>query len=248
MRSCFRTSASSTTSRRGQRLRQLCEGSFGPVDRQPLRSSSSPKGRTRPSRSRKRPTASTSALAIAARKVQAQVGVWKTQFKNRRPQLRSGSEHHRVPQPRRGRQMGHRRLGRLFADPAADALRLRLVERFGDQGQHPDRRHSVTAFNRRYCDTIATATVADARSRSCAFTAGKREGGSPTYNWASRHLARSVRSILASPPRVPARGSFSTTMSRCSAATSTSTVRRVRRSTAQRPRPTGWSTSTRAST
>ncbi|WP_118857491.1 TonB-dependent receptor [Sphingomonas mesophila] len=121
-------------------------------------------------------------------KVQAQVGVWKTRFKNRQA---------------------------VSFDPEANTTVFRnlgVVDKWGIDGSvaySPIKQLTlyafaawndseikdniqigaipVSAFNPAgtTCDTIATGTVAaDAQAaRSCAFTAGKREGGAATYNW-----------------------------------------------------------------
>ena len=80
--------------------------------------------------------------------------------------------------------VGHRRLGRLVADQAADALCVRLVEQVEDQGQHPDRQLRLRSGTR--SPTATTSTVRRDRpsiTRSCAFTAGNRESGAPKYTY-----------------------------------------------------------------
>ena len=47
-----------------------------------------------------------------------------------------------LPQPGHGQQVGHRRLGRLRADQAANVRHLRLVDAEQDRGQHFDRGRS----------------------------------------------------------------------------------------------------------
>ena len=121
-------------------------------------------------------------------KVQAQVGVWKTRFKNRSAVSFDPEANTTV----------FRNLGTVdkwgidgsVAYSPIRALTLYAFAAWNDSeikdniqiGSIP-----VTALNPAgtTCDTIATGTlVADAQAlRSCAFTAGKREGGSPTYNW-----------------------------------------------------------------
>ena len=128
-------------------------------------------------------------------KIQAQVGVWKTRFKNRQA---------------------------VSFDPEANTTVFRnlgVVDKWGIDGSvawSPIRQLTLYAFAAwndseikdniqigaipvsalnpagTTCDTINTSTLAAQAqaARSCAFTAGKREGGAPTYNWGFSALAK----------------------------------------------------------
>ena len=63
---------------------------------------------------------------------------------------------------------------------AADALCLRLAQQVEDQGQHADRPAAGVT-----CDNIDAGTAAGLPTalRSCAFTAGQSESGSPKYTY-----------------------------------------------------------------
>ena len=86
------------------------------------------RARRRRSRSRRRPTISTSASATGRARIMAQaLALVHDLPEPAGPAYRSGSRPERVPQPRHGRQIRHRRQHRLAGDPAAAALCLRLV-------------------------------------------------------------------------------------------------------------------------
>ena len=130
--------------------------------------------------------------------------------------VRSRTQPDRVPQPRPGQQVGHRRLDRLFADQAAHRLRRSV---------RGTSRRSRTISRSARCRRARPATPSirprSTGLRSCAFTVGQPRSGPAELH--VRHVAasaRSARSTLASPPSAPDRASCSTTTSRCSRATS----------------------------
>ena len=121
-------------------------------------------------------------------KVQAQVGVWKTRFKNRSAVSFDPEANTTV-----FRNLGTVDKWGIDGSVAYSPIRALTLYAFAAWNKSEIKDNiqigsiPVTAFNPAgtTCDTIAAGTlVTDAQAaRSCAFTAGKREGGSPTYNW-----------------------------------------------------------------
>ena len=160
-------------------------------------------------------------------KVQAQVGVWKTRFKNRSAVSFDPEANTTV----------FRNLGTVdkwgidgsVAYSPIRALTLYAFAAWNDSEIKDNIQISsipVTAFNPAgtTCDTIATGrSLRMLRRRAAAPSppASVKAARRPTIG-ASRRLERSVRSTSASPPRRPVRASSSTTMRSSSAATSTS--------------------------
>ena len=211
--------------------------------------SSSPK-RTRPSPSRKPPTASTAASAIAAARSRRSSAVEDHLQKPLGLGLRSGTKPVRVPQPRHGRQMGHRRLGRLepitqltlYAFGSWNKSRSRTTSR---SAMLPSARRDLRQFRH-----IDTGSVLRRRSRAAPSppaTAKRVRRNTPTASrprharpGRPRHHRQADRPALhlrQQPADVPRRRR---------------PRRRVlgasRRSFGRPPRPIGWSTSMPAST
>ena len=164
--------------------------------RSPGPTTSTPRS-TSPDRTRPKPEPETTdsfdlGLRYRSSKVQAQFGVWKTRFKNR---------------------------SAVSFDPEANTTVFRnlgTVDKWGIDGSvawSPNRNFTLYGFGSwndseikdniqiggfgllpasTTCDNIDTSTLAGAAqaARSCAFTAGKREGGAPTYTYGLSALGR----------------------------------------------------------